>query len=561
MSKTGSNFENLITITKDHPSSSWQVKSNFKGVCLPNGLELGTEQENFHEISEAQQYVAEIRAYYKSIEDNFFNPEYREFLKLKPLFTENNHIKQIDNGLYYHRFVDENGTPMGIRGDLKEVKMYFLDRCNFKNRPSANPDIVLKDGNQTINICEMDNYNPLPDPTNKVLEKAFHIYSLEKKSGIGENYKKQTEYNFNSEEIPGWDKKCLKIIRDFLEKEGKSLFTNGEINRLDRLTPSEASQIAFEVARIFAIYDVDSSYRNGEVRLDVKESDTPFDFKPVWEIIKDAKNNKPNGVCRTFANVSKVMFNALKLNQSSNFNYLTNSHVLAVDSEVFSSGVPHAFPVFYTQFPDGNCDIWIEDPTWQSNKILASKTKHSSVRSILFWRDILNKLKNPKEQQNLAKQLFEQYVQKVLLNEEKNTSISSYNYCAFSSAFDIVNKFSDLDHFSLKMELGKLFDKEYNFLCLNPSKISNFRKLFEPDKYKELLIRQTRMKANEKRENLDPHDFCIIGKDINEMKKDKEIIATELKKIPRAGYKSAFDFLMTSKQTQRTFQVWYKDYL
>jgi len=243
------------------------------------------------------------------------------------------------------------------------AKEAYLDFRETEEKLSEKSLLEISVDDTKLRLVSYEDFNPDSIPTDRVYEVPIVI-----KNHL--NACSTPTYD-NTISEPGWGEKIFSFIEDYVTQT--DLIDELGIESLTDLTPKQAMELSNRIVVNLTKYNYDQ--RNAE------EANTVSDKSTVLELLEDGLINKGkngswsgNGVCRNFAAMVKVIFQAIKRNQTT-INKLTNTYCFfgagkeyapKRDYENMSKPreIEHAWNPFITIMNNGAIDLTITDSTW-----------------------------------------------------------------------------------------------------------------------------------------------------------------------------------------------------
>jgi len=362
---------NLLALSPNQ----WEVEAP-NAYLVGIGFSGNSTKTIYNSVEKAQQRIAKINNYSEKGWDldeilNLSIPD-----EIKEQFDKTQYIKknkenwEVWNG---HGMVDlQTGEEIGNSAIMFDnlggaINEFLNVRSQNYTKASKKPVIVYEIKDIMVSFTDLENYNPEIIPTNIILEDSQLIKNLKTHEARAQwqlGWVNNIRKSFNE---PNWYKQYINFIEKFLEGPGNYMRKQENITNLKKLTPRQALLISHDIAAYYKDYDIKEKFSK------------VYDQEKAIDVVNTKKNN---GVCRTFAAVGKVFFNALKIYQESEYNKLTNTQVFTNHATIPEH---HADLIAITAFQNKDLDICICDPTHetQGNKSFENykRKKYAFIRS------------------------------------------------------------------------------------------------------------------------------------------------------------------------------------
>lgn len=343
-----------ISVVKRKSPRLWEVK--VPGLYVGKGKFIGESTIEVDTIEKVQQIIAgtkELSVDVPSLKEHVFPSKVPR--EVKEQLGSRQEIKNMEGswqfltgeGMIDLKTGEEYGMGVFSTDRLDTTMAEFLKRKGVEEEKSSiNSEIKYNIRGHNIQFTDLENYNPQTIATNIMRENPLSMLEKDDEKFEKMGSKKNVDITMSDE---NWQNEYITFVEDFIEGIGKPLAQKEGIEKLDNLSPRQAIIISQAIADHYKDYD--HNHKNNPF----------FDKQKIIEIIK---NKKDNGVCRTFASVGKVFFDALKLNQKSKYNKLTNTHSYVTRCQTPNT---HADNTYVTVLGDGELDVCITDPTYDQN--------------------------------------------------------------------------------------------------------------------------------------------------------------------------------------------------
>ncbi|MDB5179074.1 MAG: hypothetical protein JWN01_1017 [Patescibacteria group bacterium] len=255
-----------------------------------------------------------------------------EMASLRQSFSGFHSIAREPDGSYivtvpaFHS-LDQPGLSVGTAkksfSDWTEAKNYYLESRNQREYP---PEAVFgfAAGETTRRFVALEQFGRTPhlaDAPREIPEETKRVLDFDARNNptgpSAATYQKTME-------MPGWESQVFNFVENYAKTpEGVAMAERLGINNLRLLTPGQAANLSLEVITRLKKYNLDD--------MASEDGETAADQAGVLALLnrglreRDSDDFKGNGICRNFASGVKVVFDALKTNQTT-FNYLQDTY-------------------------------------------------------------------------------------------------------------------------------------------------------------------------------------------------------------------------------------------
>lgn len=255
--------------------------------------------------------------------------EARDLKALSGSFTKELFIRPVEEGGYIvggPGLVDEKGNIFGTGTFFvetwDEAKALYLKNRETMELATKGGLITIDTGKERIAFSPTDTWNPETIPGEAVIPLpeflARQVKMSDGRLGAFGTYKKLVEQE-------NWSVEVVRFILDVLRKEGKSIQEDLRIRDIRVLTPRQAMELSTKLVLLF------TKYKMSDIE---GEGPSVSDETDALTLLREGREHRTeeawegNGVCRNFAVMTKVIFDALKAQQNPEFSLLTNIYAL-----------------------------------------------------------------------------------------------------------------------------------------------------------------------------------------------------------------------------------------
>lgn len=261
-----------------------------------------------------------------------FNPRV-ELISIQKSFTTFHSIRATEDGRYIVTFpalrsFDNPNLLVGASSKSydtwEEARDFYLESRNLREYPEE-AVFQLKMNGVDYRFSHLNTFGQRPRLADKpigVSEKAKAVLDFDSRNTP--NPESAHTY-YKTLEMPDWQDQVFRFIENYTKTpEGRQLVEKLGIKDLTLLTPQLATQLTLEVVTRLKKYNL--------AEMGVKHGETDSDQNNALYLLrrglreKDSDDFKGNGICRNFASTVKVVFEAIKANQTK-FNYLQDTYV------------------------------------------------------------------------------------------------------------------------------------------------------------------------------------------------------------------------------------------